>query len=96
MQSDYIKYTRHRLKYFEEKQNIYGQQKFMMVEKTAHKIVKGIVQDRKALIFVGATKFSGSSPVKGYVRSLHKALLQAMRVHDDVVETNEFRTTNVM
>lgn len=103
MQRDYTEYTRHRLRWFEQKQNVYGQrkvarlklQKFICVEKTAHTIAKSIVQDRKALVFIGSTKFSPNAPIKGYIRTPHRALLKAMKIHADVVETDEFRSTKL-
>lgn len=101
MQTDYEQYTRHRLKWFDAKQDVYGQRKvarlkfkkFICVEAAAHKTVKSIIKHRKALVFIGASKIAANSPMRGYVRSPQRALLKAFRIHADVVLVDEFRTT---
>lgn len=102
-QDFYIEYTRHRLKWFVKKQNVYSQRKvarlklkkFICVEAAAHAVSKSLVQNRKALVFVGASKISSNSPMRGYIRSPQRALLKALRTHADVVEVNEYRTTQL-
>lgn len=100
-QADYVQYTRHRLKWFDSKQEVYGQrkvarlkfQKFICVEAAAHRTAKSIIKNRKALVFIGASKIAANSPMRGYIRSPQRALLKAMRIHADVVLVDEFRTT---
>lgn len=97
-------YTVHRLKWFERRQAVYGTakitrlklEKFMRSEKVCHRIAKALISsnsDVRTLVIIGSTKTAANSPIKGYIKVPSPQLLRALRVHTDVIEINEFRTT---
>lgn len=55
--------------------------------------MKSIIKNRKALVFIGASKIAANSPMRGYIRSPQRALLKAMKIYADVVLVDKFRTT---
>lgn len=105
--ADYIAYTRHRLGFLAQKQAVYGQkkiswlkfQKYIRVPQAADKLAKKIVGrvESRALVVIGSAKIAANSPMKGYVRTPHPKLMQALKRQPrvDVLEIDEFRTTKL-
>lgn len=102
---NYIEYTIHRLKHFEEKQSVYCQrkvgrlkfQKFICSEIAAKHIAHKIVdnQKHKSLVLLGDTEFAANSPIRGYVRTPNKKIVKHLKNIADVLRVNEFRTTKL-
>lgn len=95
MSHNYIEYTRHRLLYFEHKQQAYEQpemarvkfDKYRRTEQAAHKLARQIIgkDEGKTLIIIGSSKIAANSPIRGYRRVPQPKLLQALKLRADVL-----------
>lgn len=105
-QADFTKYTEYRLSVFALKQSVFAQRKvtrlklkkFICVDKTVHQIAKSLVPDtaKKTLICIGSTEIAGNSPMRGYIRTPNRKLIDALKARAaDVLFVNEFRTTKL-
>lgn len=105
-QLNYEAYTKHRLSIFQFKQSVFCQRKVtklkmkkhICVNKTINNIAKSLVPDikRKTLICIGSTEIAGNSPMKGYIRTPNRKLIEALRNRmADILFVNEFRTTKL-
>lgn len=103
---NYESYTKYRLAIFSQKQEIFGKRivarlklkKFICVEKTVHEIAKNLIPDTKdkTLVCIGSTEIAGNSPIRGYIRTPHRKLVNALRLRKaDILLVNEFRTTKL-
>lgn len=102
-QLNFIEYTKHRLKWFMQRQAIYSKLevvrlkflKYINTAKVCHVLAKEICQNKKVLICIGSTKTAANSPIRGYVRTPKSKLLLALQERAHVMEVNEFRTTKL-
>lgn len=68
---------------------------YSMRQKTIHKFIERLVDNKRTLISVGDVTFAANSPMKGHRRFPWALFLATLRRHRlvDVVMTNEFRTS---
>lgn len=103
MTADPEAYTRFRLRYFEQKQQLYETtkstylrlRKYIGVHRAATKFARAFAIGGKGrtLICIGNYKWPANSPIKGHVRSPTRLLVSKMQMYSDVLIVDEFRTT---
>lgn len=67
----------------------------MRTEAACHALSKQLVDKKRTLIAFGSWRIAANSPIRGHVRPGHTQLLKALRVHADVILTDEFRTSKL-
>lgn len=95
-------YVDHSIQHFKERFYCYTDRavarlyfdKYISTKNAANKYAKEIIGDaKKPFIAIGSTQIEADSPIKKYVRTPHSKLLAALKRRADVLEINEFMTT---
>lgn len=58
-------------------------------------MAKQLTNGKKTLFALGDAKFSSSSPIRGHVRSPLKKFTEVLKQHGDVIEIDEYLTSQL-
>lgn len=98
-------FARHILRHFNEAIDAYTQPKYALqdflqykgTQRAISKIVRQLIGRKRTFVFVGDKFTAGNSPVRGYIRTAVRALVEELKRHwlCHVYVVDEFRTTKL-